>query len=715
MEFNIYFVILSTLHLFASLNEKKSVFWLHAETKKVKINYVNFNMILCMLKKLLLLSVMPLAVYAMVGDSQTDAVNLSAVTVNGATIIAQDEQIDTTTETLHQATVQAGTDEAVDATTNAPALLEISQTPAPSEKPTEPTLDDIVQLIQNACDANNLTEANAVITQYTETLMASKEGMALGLRATIVLGSNANFYKLMRVESAAFKPDSDMVDQLLVTAATYGRSFHAESLFQYRHGIPGPSLASINDAVIAAAANGYPAFIDLLLEVYTRPSSEDSDWITKPNLRQMSLILSPYLCAAYLYYYANGNSTTSSQESIYHYATLTHFIRDLFVVNACVLASKLLTKPLIMKYFYNYKFASVFNLETMDKALLAATLNGQTDTVRWLLQDRSVASALGYKVYRGIPRPTFEGVMKSLVRVCVNSGIKNRLPILDKLLIEIPSFIKEDKHPKQKDYLNHIKLTLLLGTYASGNNDCAGRLRAENLPISQEFIDNQFELSLSIDNNHLMLFLAPNLPADLRVSREKVSAALDVPGIKDNPSFVNMIRLHLNPTPLMPFNNWVAALDMSKEPNDTGLNQDMPQAFKEILPPPSVSLRELLRNIFGNIDSYTDQNNYVWNVVNGSQLGGITEGLGQPNTWSEDQVITSAKPVIVACDDENALRFKDATGNNKTVEYMFQIAKMTGTTAEIIPIRLWPTADQDVSKGTPRSPVSEKENAQDQS
>jgi hypothetical protein len=109
------------------------------------------------------------------------------------------------------------------------------------------------------------------------------------------------------------------------------------------------------------------------------------------------------------------------------------------------------------------------------------------------------------------------------------------------------------------------------------------------------------------------------------------------------------------------------------------------------------------------LDQYVDQNNYVWNVVNGTQLGAIMEGLGKPETWSEDDVITSARPAITACDDEKAQRFKDADGNYKTVEYKFQIAKSTGDTVEIVPIRLWPAANQDESKRTPRSPVSEKE------
>jgi hypothetical protein len=582
-----------------------------------------FNVILHMLKKLLLLSVMPFGVYAMDGDGQADAVNrdtlsFSSVPANGATIVTQDGQNDTTAETLHQPTdtpaeitpqaaVQVIVEQAADTSANDDSSAKlILPTPAPLVEPHEPTLNDIAQLIQNAYDANNLIEANTVITQYTKTLMASKEGIALGLRAAITLGVNVNFYKLMRVENAAFKPDSDTIDRLLITAATCGRSHHAESLFQYRYGVPTPSMKAINDAIIAAAANGYPAFIELLHEVSTRPSSEIFDWITKPNLKQMSLILSPYICAAYMYYYASGYSTIPNQENGYHYTALTHFMRDFFIMNACIFASKILIKPLIAKYCYNYKFAAIFNSETMDKALLSATVNGQIDTVRWLLQDRSTVGLGSHRLYTNMPRPTHEGEMKALFNTCFRPGIKNRLPILDKLLTEITSFIKKGLYQKAKADLDKFKLTLLLGTYILEDVACSDRLRAENLPISQEFIDGEFERSLSVGDDTSMLFLAPNLPMDLRVSRDKVIAALDVPRIKSNPSFVNMIRLYLNPTPLMPFNNWIAALDMSKESDDASLTKDMQQTLKEILPPPSVSLRELLTNIFANLYHFTE-------------------------------------------------------------------------------------------------------------
>ncbi len=630
--------------------------------------------------------------YAMDTDDQSDVLKLPNASANGATAIVQDEPADAPVEPNPKTT-------AID---TAPIPLEtFSQRPAPLAEPPEPTLNDITQLIQDACDTKNFTQANSIITQHTKILLASTEGITLGLRASIALGMNVNFYSLMH--NAGLKLTSDIVDQLLITAATHGRSFHAESLFQYRYGVPVPSLKAINSAIIAAAANGYPAFIELLFDVSKREASKDLDWLIKPSLRQLSLIVPPYLCAAYLYDYARGYSAISGQTSNYHYTALAHFMRDLFIMNACIFMSKMLIKPIIAKYVYNYKFASPFDSDTMDKALIKAAQNGHIDTIKWLLQDRSAVKALNYKIYIDMTRPSLEGAMKALLTICFRPGIKNRLPILDKLLTEIPSFINKDVYQREKDEFDRVKLLLLMGTYILKDRDCADRLRAENMPLSQNFIDNQFERSLSIDDDSLKLFLAPNLPEDLRVSRDKVREALTTPRIKDNPSLVNMFRLHLNPIPLMPFNNWIAALSMSEE------SDLAPQVFKKIVPPPSVSLRTLLANIFENLYQYIDQNDYVWNIVNGTQLAGIMEGLGQPTTWSDDEVETSTRPVIVACDDENTRRFKDAEGNHKTVEYMFQMAKMTGDSADIIPIRLWPAANQDVSKVTPRSPVLEVE------
>ncbi|MES2252113.1 MAG: hypothetical protein V4482_00310 [Pseudomonadota bacterium] len=656
-----------------------------------------------MLKKLLLLSVMPFAVYAMDDDSQP-ARNFSVASVNGAASVDA-AQIDAL---AHTPLPERDAEEVVAPANTSLPLETLLQTPALLAEPPEPTLNDITQLIQNACDANNFKEANTVITRHAKTLMASKEGVALGLRAAIALGANVNFFKLMRTENVAFKPDSDTVDQLLVTAAAYGSSFHAESLFLYRYNVPTPSLKAINDAILVAAKNGFHPFIELLFEVSWRRAATDFDWLTKPSLRQMSLIVPPYLCAAYLYYYANGYSAIPGQASGYHHTALTHFIRDFFIMNACIVVSRMLTKPLIMKYCYNYKFATAFGTETMDKALVLATGNGHVDTVSWLLHDHNTFKILGYEEYVGL-RPTLKGAMEALYSICFRPGIKNRLSILDKLLVELPLFIKKEGRQEVKTELDSLKFTLLLGTYVLGVNECADRLRAEDMPISREFIDNQFAHSLSADDGRLELFLAPNLPPDLRVSRDNVREALNVLRIKNDTSLVNMIRLYLNPVPLTPFNNWVSALDICKRSDAASLNKDVPEDFKKILPPPPVSLKVLLTNIFDNIDQYIDQNSYVWNVVNGTQLGAIVEGLGQPDTWSEDDVITSARPVIAACDDENARRFKDVVGNNKTVEYMFQIAKATGDTVDIIPIRLWPAANQDVSKGTPRSPVLEKE------
>jgi hypothetical protein len=70
-------------------------------TQKQKSNnyfMLNFNMILCILKKILLLSIMPFAMYAMDPDDQSDVLKLPDASANGATVIVQDEQADAPVE-----------------------------------------------------------------------------------------------------------------------------------------------------------------------------------------------------------------------------------------------------------------------------------------------------------------------------------------------------------------------------------------------------------------------------------------------------------------------------------------------------------------------------------------------------------------------------------------------------------------------------------------
>lgn len=233
-------------------------------------------------------------------------------------------------------------------------------------------------------------EIGDFLNTHTETLKQSRQGVLMGLKASIRADS-LYFLEFMRTENSKSKPDLNTVNETLLTAAFYNKPLYIRPLFSYRFGIPMPNNEGVHQSLICAAKEGNVEFMDELDRVLCAESAQKFDWIFRPNYKILIPIILKTLFTAHMYHgmsheydkwyrkdaYAIHDSMPTLQ---YRQHVILSFAGDFIKI-----AISLITMQIILKWVSGEDVYGLFNKQFLNKALSEARKSEKTQSVRWLL------------------------------------------------------------------------------------------------------------------------------------------------------------------------------------------------------------------------------------------------------------------------------------------------------------------------------------------
>lgn len=531
----------------------------------------------------------------------------------------------------------------------------------------ETTLD-VIGTLDAAYRSSNISESARLLKEHSKTLISTKDGVALGLKASVLTNDYLLFQKFISTQESSLKPDQQTINLALYVAASENRPLYTPALFSYRYEIPKPDASGINNAFVLASSKGHAEFMGALHEEVCRDNYRNLDWIARPTYQTSGSVILKFMLAAYIYY-GLSQIWDETPDSAFYTNKHTNIARNFFADFITLHASFVFTSVGWNFWWKGQKSLPDKALETkhITTALNFAALNKQKKSLEWLLTKRGVIS--------NDYLPSIDARHQSLFTSCIipDASLENTQTLLASL---------EDigKTSETKD----AKILSLIGSISQPSNQhITQRLRQENLIFTKEDINRLFKKAiLSKTSNSYIVFLAETLPPDLKIDKAVAEKMIRDPNIIVNSEKLRDLRIYLHPIPIKPFNQ---TEEISQIP------LDIPEEFSSIKPPPEAPLRSILKKHFGDIDTYTDESGYIWYVENPNQIGWNMTGITEPKFWSDEIAVPSSAPTVHDCDNEDVLTFQDSSGKSKTIEYKFWMTRINENVTEIIPIRLRPS------------------------
>lgn len=165
----------------------------------------------------------------------------------------------------------------------------------------ETTLD-VIGTLDAAYRSSNIAGSARLLKEHSKTLMSTKDGVALGLKASVLTNDYLLFQKFISTQESSLKPDQPTINLALYVAASENRPLYIPSLFSYRYEIPKPDASGINNAFILASSKGHAEFMGALHEEVCRDNYRNLDWIARPTYQTSGSVILKFILAAYIYY-----------------------------------------------------------------------------------------------------------------------------------------------------------------------------------------------------------------------------------------------------------------------------------------------------------------------------------------------------------------------------------------------------------------------------